>query len=150
MRLDGKSILLGAAAAVVALLAVGALLLGVASGGGPKEQRHRTLKLASGRSLEVTMLYLGFGDDHSQRGAVDDGIGVEYVTASEGGARDNETAEVFDAIRPLAESLGLGSVSISAFPSLLRKGHYQRYAYSRDAAGAWTSKRSDEKVFANE
>ncbi len=149
MRLDGKSMLLGAAAAVVALLAVGALLLGVASGG-PREQRHRTLKLASGRTLEVTMLCLVFGDDHSQRGAVDDGVGVEYVTSFGDGARDKEAAEVYEAIRPLAESLGVGSASISAFPSLLRKGHYQRYDYSRDAAGAWTSKHTDEKVFANE
>jgi hypothetical protein len=29
--------------------------------GGPKEQRHLTLKLASGRAIEVTALYLGAG-----------------------------------------------------------------------------------------
>ena len=81
MRVDGKSMLLGAAAAVVALVAAGALVLRVAAGG-PKEQRHRTLKLASGRTLEVTALYLAFGDDHSGRGAVDDGVYVAYVTSS--------------------------------------------------------------------
>ena len=150
MRVDGKSMLLGAAAAVVALVATGALALRVASGG-PKEQRHRTLQLASGRTLEVTALYLAFGDDHSGRGAVDDGVEVAYVTSSPGDdARDKEAAEVFEAIRPLAESLGVGSASVSAFPSLLRKGRYERHDYARDAAGSWTSTRVEAKVSVND
>jgi len=150
MRVDGKSMLLGAAAAVLTLVAAGALFLGVAPGG-PKEQHHRTLKLASGRRLEVTALYLGFGDDHSGRGAVDDGVCVEYVTPSpEDGSRDKEVVEVFEAIRPLAESLVVESASVSAFRSLLRKGRYERHDFTRDAAGAWTSKRVEAKVFAND
>jgi|HubBroStandDraft_6_1064221.scaffolds.fasta_scaffold1430168_1 hypothetical protein len=67
--------LLGAAAAVVALVAGIALLM---HAGGPVslEQHHRSLKLAAGGTLEVTALYLAFGDEHSGRGAIDDGEGV--------------------------------------------------------------------------
>ena len=150
MREDGKSMLLGAAAAVMALVASGALVLRLGAGG-PKEQHHRRLKLASGRTLEVTALYLGFGDDHSGRGAVDDGVCVEYVTSfPDEAARDKEAVEVFEAIRPLVDSLGVGTASVSAFPSLLRKGRYERHDYTRDAAGTWTSKRVEAKVFIND
>jgi hypothetical protein len=150
MRVDGKSMLLGAVATMTVLVAAGVLLMRL-PWGGPQEAHHRTLKLSSGRTLEVTALYLGFGDEHSGRGAVDDAIGVEYVTsAPQGAARDKEEAEVFEAIRPISESLGVGTASVSAFPSLVRKGHYERYDYTRSAAGAWTSQRVETKVFAND
>jgi hypothetical protein len=142
--------LAGAVAALVALAAAGALFFRLGAGG-PKEQRHRTLKLASGRTVEIMALYLAFGDEHSQRGAIDDGVGVEYVTSSaEEGARDREAEEVFEAIRPLTESLGVPSMSVSAFPSPWRKGRYERHDYTRDASGGWTSQRTEAKVFANE
>jgi hypothetical protein len=150
MRVDWKSALLGAAGAVAALFAAAALLLTIPTGG-PSEAHHRTLRLVSGRTLEVTALYLGFGDPHSSRGSIDDDVEVEYVTsAADGAARDQEASEVFEAIRPLVESLGVGSASVAAFPSLLRKGHYQRRLYTRDAGGAWTPTRSDAKVFVND
>jgi hypothetical protein len=57
---------------------------------------------------------------------------------------------VFEAIRPLADSLGLESASVSAFPSAVRRGHYVRSDYSRDPARGWTFKRVDAKVSANE
>ncbi len=142
--------MLGAGAVVALMLAGGAVLLHAAPDG-PKEQHHRTLKLASGRTVEVTTLYLGFGDEHSGRGAIDDGVGVEYVaTSPEPGARDREAAEVFDAIRPLVESLGVPTASIAAFPSLVRKGRYDRYDYTRDAGGAWTPRHVDAKLSAND
>jgi hypothetical protein len=150
MRVDAKSVLLGAAGAVAALVAAVALLLNVPTGG-RYEAHHRTLRLASGRTLEVTALHLAFGDAHSGRGAVDDDIEVEYVTSeSDGAGRDREASEVFEAIRPLVESLSVGYASVAAFPSLVRKGHYQRRLYTRDSGGAWTSTRSDEKVFVND
>lgn len=150
MRLDWKSMLLGAAAGVAGLVAAGALLLRLGTGG-PQEQRHRTLKLASRRSLEVTALSLAFGDEHSARGAADDGVFVEYVTSSaDDAARDAEAAEVFEAIRPLAESLGVPAAAVSAFPSLVRKGRYERHDFARDAAGRWTSSRTTAKVSAND
>jgi hypothetical protein len=139
--------LLGAGASTVVLVAVGALILRLGAGG-PKEQHHRSLRLASGHSLEVTSLYLAFGDEHTGRGAIDDGVCVEYVT--EDGASDKEAAEVFEAVRPVAEALGVGSASVSAFRSLVRKGHYERHDYARDAAGTWTSRSVAAKVFAND
>jgi hypothetical protein len=141
MRVDWKSMLLGAAVAVVALFSAGALLLHAGSGGS-KEQRHRALRLASGRTLEVMELRLAFGDEHSQRGAVDDALQVEYVApAAEQGARDRDAAEVFEAVRPLAEALGVGAASVVAFPSSLREGPGERHDYTRDSAGAWDFKR---------
>jgi hypothetical protein len=138
LRLDYRSMLLGAAAGVVALVAAFGLLMHAGSGG-QKEQRHRTLKLASGRKAEVMAVYLGFGDEHSQRGAIDDGVSVEYVTSlTDDRARGDEAAEVFEAIRPLAEALGVGVASVSAFPSATRQGRFVRHEYTRDAAGRWT------------
>jgi hypothetical protein len=150
MRVNGRSMLLGAAAAVATRIAAGALLLGL-GGPGLKEQSHRMLRLPSGRALEVTALYLGFGDAHSGRGAGDDGLSVEYVASStDDEARAREAGEVFEAIRPLAESLGVRSASVSAFPTLVRKGRYERHDYTRDESGAWTSKRTEAKVFATD
>jgi len=142
MHVHWKSMLLGAVAAVATLVAVAAMFF-FAGPGGSHEQRHRTLKLASGRALEITGLYFAFGDEHSQRGAIDDGISVEYVSAAQGEARDKEAAEVFEAIRPLSESLGVVTAAVCAYPSLSRKDRYETYAYSRDTAGAWTFKRVD-------
>lgn len=150
MRLDAKSMLLGATSMGAALVVAGAILMHAGTGG-REEPRHRVLKLASGRGVDVTALYFAFGDEHSGRGAVDDGLSIAYVSAAANeGARDKEAAEVFEAIRPLSESLGVGSAEVSAFPSLVHKGHYALYGYTRDAAGGWTSKRIDAKVFVND
>ena len=153
MRLEWKSLLLGAAAAVLGMGALGAagFFLLFTTHGGPQEQRHRTLRLASGRSLEVISLHLAYGDDHSGRGSIDDGLCVEYVTAAaDDAARELEANEVFQAIRPMAESLGLPSAEVSAFPTLVRKGRYQVYARTRGAGGAWSSKVVEAKVFVND
>ena len=150
MRVDAKSMLLGAAGAVASIVAAGALLMHMGTGS-PKEQRHRTLRLASGQTLEVMALYASFGDEHSQRGAVDDAVCVEYVAAAtDEKGRDDESAQVFEAIRPLAESLGVESAFVSAFPSAMRRGHYVRSEYSRDPARGWSFKRVEAKVSANE
>lgn len=151
MRVDWKSLLLGVVGTVAVQVAAGALLFSLPIGGRPREAHHRTLALPSGRALEVTALHLAFGDDHSGRGAIDDDIEVEYVTAAaDGAAREEEAADVFEAIRPLVESLGVGSAVLAAFPSLVRKGHYQRRHYTRGPGGAWTPRLSDEKVFVND
>lgn len=149
MRLDAKSLLLGAAGAV-GLLGVAAALLLLFSGGVRDVQPHRTLRLSSGRALEVTALYLGWGDDHSGRGSIDDGLCVEYVTAAaDTSAREREAAEVFEAVRPMADALGLSSAEVSAFPTLKRKGRYERWEFSR-GSGAWTSRHVEAKVFVND
>jgi hypothetical protein len=143
MRVHWRSMLLGAVAGVTTLVAAAALFFAAAPGGS-HQQRHRTLKLASGRALEVVGLYFAFGDEHSQRGAIDDGISVQYVSAAaEGEARDKEAAEVFEAIRPLSESLGVVTAEVCAYSSLSRNGRSETYAYSRDTAGAWTFKAVD-------
>jgi hypothetical protein len=144
MRVHWKSMLLGAVAGVAMLVAVAAMLFAVASGGS-HEQRHRTFKLASGRALEIMGLYFAFGDEHSQRGAIDDSISVQYVSAAaKGEARDREAAEVFEAIRPLSESLGVATAEVCAYSSLSLKGRSEIYAYSRDTTGVWTFKRVDQ------
>jgi len=147
MGVDVKSMALGAVATVVALLLAGVLLMRAGTGNpASTEPRHRSLKLASGRTVEVTSLYLGFGDEHSQRGAADDGLGVKYVTAAaEGEGRDKEAAEVFEAIRPLAESLGLGASAVFAFPSFGRDSRQEAHYYSRESAGVWTATVMDPK-----
>jgi len=145
MCVHWKSMLLGAVAGVTMLVAVAAMFF-AAVPGGSHEQRHRTLKLASGHALEIMGLYFAFGDDHSQRGAIDDGISVQYVSAAaEGDARDKEAAEVFEAIRPLSEALGVATAEVCAYPSLSRKDRSEIYTYSRDTAGAWTFKRVDRR-----
>ncbi len=152
MRVDPKSMLLGAAATVASIAAAVVLLMHAGSSSpASMEQHHRTLKLASGRALEVMALYLYFGDEHSQRGAADDAVCVEYVAASgDDKQRDDDSSQVFEAIRPLADSLGLETASVSAFPSAVRKGHYLRSDYSRDPVRGWSFKRVEAKVSANE
>ncbi len=152
MRVDPKSLLLGAAGTVAAIVAAFMLLMRAGSSSpAPMEQHHRTLKLASGRALEVMALSLYFGDEHSQRGAADDAVVVEYVAASgDEKQRDDDAAQVFEAVRPLADSLGLETASVSAFPSAMRKGHYVRSDYSRDQVRGWSFKRVEAKVSANE
>jgi hypothetical protein len=148
MRLDLKSMLLGAAVTVASLVGGGALLFGPGAGA-PVEARHRSMKLPSGRAVELMGLHLAFGDEHSQRGAVDDGLVVEYVTAfsiPDERARDEEAEEVFGAIRPLAESLGTGSASLYVFSSPARAGGFESRAYEREAGGAWTSRRAETKM----
>ena len=142
MRIHWKSMLLGAVAGVTMLVAVAAVFFAAAPGG-PHEQRHRTLSLASGRAVELTGLSFAFGDEHSQRGAIDDGILVEYVSAARGEARDSEAAAVFEAIRPLSESLRVATAEVSAYPSLGNRGGREVYTFSRDSAGGWTFKRVD-------
>jgi hypothetical protein len=104
--------LLGAAVAIGAMAAAVAIFLAVPAGGAAlNEQRDRTLKLASGRALEVT----GLGDEHSQRGAFDDGFVETYVTALAA------AAEVFEATRPLSELLGAATATVYAFRALGQK-----------------------------
>jgi hypothetical protein len=145
MRLDVKSMLLGAAAGaattVVVLVGAGVLFFRTAESPNPVEVRHRTFKLASGATVEVMNLNLSFGDEHSQRGAADDAVGVEYVgPAAAGEPRAKEAAEVFEAVRPIAEALGVSYAVPSAFGSLTRIGGYERFIYERDASGAWSTK----------
>jgi hypothetical protein len=150
MRVDWKSMLLGAGAAVGAMVAAGWLFFAVGPSG-PKEQRHRALKLPSGRTVEMTALYFAFGDEHSGRGPVDDGVSVNYVRSSAADtASGKEPSEVFEAIRPLSEALGVTSAEVCAFPTLVRKGRFEIFSYSRDAAGSWTSKRSEMKLSGSE
>ena len=90
---------LGAVVGATMVVAAAAIFLLAAAPGVRREPRHRTLTLSSGRTVEVTALYLAFGDEHSQRGAVDDGMGIQYVSGAAGEARDKEAAEVFEASR---------------------------------------------------
>jgi len=110
-------------------------------------------KLPSGGMIKVVSFNLVWGIEHDDRDVSKDSFAIEYVTANPRGdvrQREAEAAEVFELIRPVSELWGFRTASMSAFPTLARKGRYDLYWFERQADGQWSFKRSDAKVFAND
>lgn len=99
------------------------------------------------------MCTFAWGVEHSERDVGKDSFLLEYASTvphTDLAAVDRETVEVFELIRPLSELWGLSTASVSAFPSVARRGRYFTYQFSRSAAGHWTYQRSEAKVFSND
>jgi len=110
-------------------------------------------KVPSGGMVKVVSFNLVWGIEHDERDVSKDSFAIEYVTANPGGdatQREAEAAEVFELVRPASELWGFRMASMSAFPTLTRKGRYDLYLVERQADGRWSFKRSDAKVFAND
>lgn len=151
MKIEFRSAVLGAALTVILVLAA---LVSLFFAVGPDEQApSHTVVLPSGKRIEVTMCNFAWGVEHSERDTRQDSFALEYVSTvsqSDLAALDRETLEVFALIRPISELWGLARASVSAFPSITRKGKYFTYVFSRDAGGQWTYQRTEAKVFAND
>jgi len=110
-------------------------------------------KLASGNTIKLTSFNLVWGIEHDDRDVHMDSFAVEYVTAEPNAnavRREAEAAQVFELVRPVSEQWGFRFASMSAFPTLQRKGRYDLYQFERQADGRWSFKRSDAKVFADD
>jgi len=110
-------------------------------------------RLPSGGLIKVVSFNLVWGIEHDDRDVSKDSFAIEYVTANPRGdvqQREAEAAEVFEFVRPVSELWGFRSASMSAFPTLTRKGRYDLYWYQRGPDGPWSNTRSESKVFAND
>ena len=110
-------------------------------------------RLASGSTVKIVSFNLVWGIEHDDRDVARDSFAIEYVSAIAGAdvaAREAEAAQVFELVRPVSEQWGFRSASMSAFPTLQRKGRYDLYGFERHADGHWSFTRSDAKVFAND
>ena len=109
--------------------------------------------LPSGKVIKVTACHFAWGVEHKERDASHDSFVLEYVSTvphTDLAAVDRETVETFELIRPISELWGLARASVSAFPSVQRKGRYLLYAFSRSSDGRWTFERKPAKVFVSD
>ena len=109
--------------------------------------------LPSGKSIKVTMCNFVWGIDHDDRYANEDCFALEFVLStpdSNQEARDKETVEAFELIRPISELWGLEKAEVSVFPTTKRKGAYDIYYFKRNADGKWTFERKPAKVHIND
>jgi len=110
-------------------------------------------KLPSGGMIKIVSFNLVWGIEHDDRDVSKDSFAIEYVMANPRGdvkQREAEALEVFEFMRPASERWGFRTASMSAFPTLTRKGRYDLYGFERQPDGQWSFKRSDAKVFAND
>ncbi|HZP67507.1 MAG TPA: hypothetical protein VFB32_14485 [Rudaea sp.] len=109
--------------------------------------------LSSGAVVKITAFNFAWGVEHDERHPRDDCFALEFVTNVANGdeaARERELADVFELIRPAAETWGLTTATVARFPTLERKGHYDFFAYARAPDGTWAHKREDRKVFSTD
>lgn len=121
------------------------------------DNHYRTVwhgqKVPSGNTIKVTSFNLVWGIEHDDRNVHMDSFAIEYVTAdpnADAARREAEALQVFELVRPVSEQWGFRVASMSAFPTLRRKGRYDLYQFEREPDGRWSSKRSEAKVFADD
>lgn len=151
MRVDIKSVALGA---ILAGLLAGGMVVALFFFSGPhvRSISHKVV-LPSGKAVEVTMCHFAWGVEHAERDVQKDSFALEYVSTvphTDLAAFDRETMEVFELIRPVSELWGLDAASVSAFPTVDRKGRYFIYLLSRTSDGDWIFHREAAKVFIND
>ena len=134
-----------------------ALLLGCTVIGGCDGARFRALwhgqQVASGGVVKVTSFNLVWGVEHDGRDVGNDAFSIEYVIAERSRdprRREAEALAVFELVRPISEQWGLRSAELAAFPTLERKGRYDRYSFRRDRDGRWSFTRVEARVFATD
>lgn len=148
MRPSAKGFLLGfIVAAMIPVVLFCALLFWPHS----LEQPVRRHPLPSGRIAQITSFHLAWGAEHDQRLPEQDSFALEYVSSGgDAAAKDQETLEVFELIRPVSELWGFNTASIAAFPRTERKGKYDLYLFSRQGSGDWKFVKQETKVFVND
>jgi len=151
LKIHIKSVALGVVlAGVLAAAAVAAVFLFV----GPQIRTiSHDVVLPSGKVIKVTACHFAWGVEHGDRYVSQDSFALEYVSTvshTDLAAVDRETVETFELIRPISELWGLKVASVSAFPSVQRKGKYFVYAFARNADGNWKFERNPAKVFIND
>ncbi len=109
--------------------------------------------LPSGGSIKVTMCTLAWGVEHDERYPEKDCFLLEYVSSAPGMdpvAKDNETLEAFELIRPVSELWKIDNAQVSVFPSTKRKGEYDIYNFKRHPGGKWVFDKQQAKVHIND
>jgi hypothetical protein len=135
------------------LLAVGAVVAAFLFIGPQIRTISHDVFLPTGKVIKVTACHFAWGVEHEERHISDDSFVLEYVSTvphTDLAAVDRETVETFELIRSISELWGLKVASVSAFPSVQRKGHYFIYAFSRNGQGKWNFERKPAKVFIND
>lgn len=151
MKIDIKSVALGV---ILSVLLAGGMVVALFFFSGPQVRSisHRVV-LPSGKAVEVTMCTFAWGVEHAERDVQKDSFVLEYVSTvphTDLAAVDRETMEVFELIRPVSELWGLDVASISAFPTVNRRGNYFLFFLSRNSDGNWSFQRKAAKVFIND
>ncbi len=126
-------------------------MLGGCSGDFHSVWREQTLP--SGKVVKVTSMNLVWGVEHDERSPEKDCFSMEFVSnqpQAEPAAREQEAREVFELMRPVSEQWGFKHAEMAGFPTIQRKGHYDRFYFERGADGQWSCRREDAKVFAND
>jgi hypothetical protein len=109
--------------------------------------------LPSGKSIRITMCDLLWGVEHNDRFSNQDCFAIEYVMSTADSSQeiqDREAMDVFELIRPVSEQWKIEKASLTAFPTLKRKGTYSVYALKRNPNGKWEYKRYTAKVHIND
>ena len=151
LNIHMKSVALGVAlACLMTVGAVGAAFLLV----GPQIRAiTHDVALPSEKVIKVTACHFAWGVEHEEHHIADDSFVLEYVSTvphTDLAAVDRETVETFELIRPISELWGLTVASVSAFPSVQRKGKYFMYVFSRNGDGQWNFERKLARVFVND
>jgi hypothetical protein len=151
MGIHGKSVALGF---VLACFLLGGAVAAAFIFAGPQVRTtFHDFALPTGKVVKVTACNFAWGVEHEERHVRDDCFALEYVSTvshADLAAVDRETVETFELIRPVSELWGLNVASVSAFPSVERKGHYYIYIFTRDTNGEWAFERKPAKVFVND
>ena len=149
-RLQIRSLILGFVFGCLIPLALILVFLFLGSNTRPV---FREQTLGSGKVAMITSFHLLWGVEHDERNPENDCFGLEYALSApiiDQQSVDQATLEVFELIRPISELWGFRKASVSAFPTVERKGSYSIYNFTRAEDGNWKFDRRYAKVFANE
>lgn len=138
---------------ILGFLCIPALFMGLWLLEGDSRPIFHDQVLPSGKTIKVTSFHLVWGIEHDERDVNQDSFALEFVTANpqaDTKAHEQEALEVFELIRPISEQWGFNMATLSGFPSIQRKGHYDIYVFKRSLDGKWTVKREPAKVFVND
>jgi hypothetical protein len=106
----------------------------------------RDQKLASGKQVKITSVYLAWGAEHDERFPNQDCFALQFVSAEPDAAspkREQEAWEVFELIRPVSEQWEFKSASLLGFRTIQRGGDYDLFVFKRADDGNWSLTLSD-------
>ncbi len=151
MNFQIRSVLLGFFLAC--LLAVSAIASAFFLMGPQIRSVSHEVVLPSKKTIQVTACNFAWGVEHDERFGSRDSFALEYVSTvphTDMAAVDHETLDTFELIRPISEQWGINVASVSAFPTVQRKGRYFVYSFARSPDGKWSFERKQAKVFVND
>ena len=152
MRSKLTFLALGFIAGIASIVGTVAIVLFI--GNDPTITTHDT-KLSSGKTVKVSMCNLvwGVGHDATERDAKQDQFELEFVSAlhqPDDKARDQEVWEAFELIRSVSEQWGIRKATVAVFPTAVRKGRYEIYAFQQADDGKWSASSHSAKVHIND